>query len=555
MPEFGVGAQIGPNLQKMIDQAHLPSWLSDRFHDEGAALQQASFAATMYVKGYGRDPRFGLPTDQTSLNILLNPSDPFWSSTQQHGADRDYGVSHAPKLSTTTHWTLGPFESIAKIPILGPVFKAAVAPITSVAHLAEGQPIGQAMKDNFASQVGAIKAVGPYAVTVISFVLPGIGTGVAAALSAGAALAEGKPIDAALEDAIKGAIPGGALAASGFELAKRVASGENVGKAALESARTALPPEAQKAFDVGIAVVTGKQLQQALTAGITSLAPDAIKQVFDVGAKAIQSTPGLAAIVQSLPSDVAKQGAQLASGALAHAGINETQIRAMRSKLTGDTLKGFDAGLQGQIKHFPWIESIAGMPPGATSTPVVETTEQQELSQLAQLAPDQQKQLVNLAALSKLTPDQQAQLVAYAQAQKQPTAAPKPPEPAKPQAVPKPPEPTRAAPAAPAGPSVTPAAGPPAYPPYPKATGTVHGLGKPSYGGYPGGGGALGEPAPSCRVWGAPVEFDPAMRAAARAALASSKGRPAVSRAPGGVLYMFSLENGVLQARPCVSGE
>lgn len=534
-------AEIGPGLQKMIDQAHLPPWLAARFHDEGAGLQQASFAGTMYVKGYGRDARFGLPTNEQALPTLLNPSAPFWSSTAQHKTDRDWGVEHAPKLSSVTHWTLGPLEAIAKIPVLGPVIKAAASPITTVAHLAEGQPIGQAAIDNFKSQVGAIKAIGPYAATIISLV-PGIGTGVAAAISAGVALAQGKPIDEALEAGIKGAIPGGAIAASGYELAKRVASGENVGKAALEAARAQLPPEAQKAFDVGLAVVTGKQLQQALAAGIAGLAPDAVKQIFDIGAHVIQTTPGLSGISKTLSSDAARQGLQLASGALAHAGINESQIRAMRAKLTGDVLKGFDTALEAQARHFPWLDGISG-------APVAPNTEQQDLAKLSQLSPDQQKQLTDLAALSKLTPDQQKQLMAYTQASKTPTSAPKPPEPAK--VASKPPEPTRAAPAAKAAPT---SAKPPEptraplpaatfagvrYPPYPK-TGAVHG--------------ALNGPAPHCAVWGAPVPMDRTMLWAARSALISSKGAPAVARAPGGTLYMFTAENGAITARPCVSG-
>lgn len=531
-------AEIGPGLQKMIDQAHLPPWLATRFHDEGAGLQQASFAATMYVKGYGRDARFGLPTNEQALPTLLNPSAAFWSSTPQHKADRDWGVEHAPKLSSVTHWTLGPLEAIAKIPVLGPVIKAAAAPITTVAHLAEGQPLGQAALDNFKSQIGAIKAVGPYAATVISFI-PGIGTGVAAALAAGTALAEGKPIDQALEEGIRGAIPGGAIAQAGFDMARKIASGENVGKAALETARAQLPAEAQKAFDVGVAVVSGKQLQQALAAGITSLAPDAVKQIFDIGAHVVQTTPGLSGIAKALPNDIARQGLQLASGALAHAGINESQIRAMRAKLSGDMLKGFDSALQAQAQHFPWLDGIAETPAAAPDT------EQQRLEALAQLTPEQQKQLTDLASLSTLTPDQQKQLAAYAQTSKAPASAPKPSEPSKPAppkppeppkapvAVPKPPEPTRAPPAAARAP------GEPAYPPYPKMGGAVHGL---------------GGPPPHCAVWGAPVAMNPTMQWAARSALIASKGRPAVARAPGGVLYMFTVENGVMMARPCASG-
>ncbi len=605
---IGLAASIGPGLQKMLDAAKFPPWLVARFHDEGDKLQQASFAGTMWRgKGYGRVSSMGLPTDERALTVLLNPSDPFWSSSSARKADRDWGVKNAPKLSTSTHWTLGPFEGIAKIPVFGPIFKAAVSPITSVAHLAEGQPLSQAMVDNFKSQVGALKAVGPYAATIISFV-PGIGTGVAAAISAGVALAQGKPIDEALEAAVKGAIPGGAIAAAGYDLAKKVASGENVGKAALETARAQLPAVAQKAFDIGVAVVSGKQLQQAIASAVVGLAPDGIKQVLDAGAKAIQATPGLSSLAKTLSSDAARQGLQLASGALTHTGINATQIQAMRSKLTGEILNGFDAALKSQVQHLPWLDSIVAAPP----TPVTGPTAAEQLQQLAALTPEQRQQL----QLAALTPDQQKQLVAYANAQK----APKPPEPSKPKApAAKPPEPTRAptaaatatvpvpaaaqaqamtqSQAAASSPTAVSAGGPPYQPyPFPKV-GTLGASGYPPYPPmgvgapppharppHPHGGHSPREdvhphpavtrgafrhwgwgipydpdagPGPgtdTCLVWGAPlVEIPHAMQNAALTALGASGGRPTTVRAPDGGLYLFTYEGDTLTARPCAS--
>lgn len=432
-------ASIGPALQKMIDKAHLPPWLANHFHDEGDALQQASFAATLYVKGYGRDAKFGLPTNEQAFTTLRNPSAAFWSSTAQRKKDRDWGVAHAPKLSTSTHWTLGPLEAIAKIPVLGPIVKAAASPVTTAIHLAEGQPINQAaiafLKDN----VGAVKAVAPYAATVISLV-PGIGTGVAAAIAAGAALAEGKPISQALTDAVRSAIPGGAIAQAGFDMARKIASGENVGKAALETARAQLPAEAQKAFDVGLAVVSGKKLQDAIAAAVTSFAPAELQQVLNVGAKAVQTTKGLVDIAKGLPTDIARQGLTLAAGVLAHQGVNETQIRAMRTKLTGDALKGFDAALKTQEAHFPWLKSITEQSAIATAAQNVANsaalvTHAAQLAALAKAAPTAaaQEQLRQLAALS---PAQQAQLRQLAAAK--PPAAPKPLEPKR---APKPSEP------------------------------------------------------------------------------------------------------------------
>ena len=117
---------------------------------------------------------------------------------------------------------------------------------------------GSALK----SIVHTAEDIGSYATTVISLV-PGVGTGVSAALAAGIALAQGQSITDAVKNGIRDAIPGGAIATAGFDMAVKVASGENVGTAALETARAQLPPVAQKAFDIGLSVVSAAKHQQA----------------------------------------------------------------------------------------------------------------------------------------------------------------------------------------------------------------------------------------------------------------------------------------------------
>lgn len=553
---FGLGTHVGLGLVSPFKDF---PWIRDAFARAGTDIGRqgpARFAYSVALMLQNKDLQATVRADPTMLDpaYALRPDSDWWlHTTPTRKKIHDLAVAKGKTLPQFVHESFDPIGAISKIPVLGPVIKAAASPITSVAALAQGERLDHVLADNFKAQVGAIKAVGPYAATVISFV-PGVGTGVAAALAAGTALAEGKPIDQAIEEGIRGAIPGGAIAQAGFDLARKVASGENVGKAALETARAQLPPAAQKAFDVGLAVVSGKQLQSALVSAVSSLAPNEVKQILDVGAHMIQTTPGLSNLASSLSSDAARQGLQLASGALAHAGINEAAIRTMRSKLTGDVLRGFDAALKSQIQHVPWLSNV--VEPSAASTAPSQAV--QDLQALAQLTPEQQKQLIDMQELAKLTPEQQKQLTAYAQASK----TSKPPEPAKTapkpteptHTTPKPPEPTRAAPAT--APKVT-AAKPPEptraapvaaaasgvrYPPYPKMAGAVHGAP-----------GALGGPAPHCAVWGAPVPMDRKMMQAAHSALVSSRGRPAVARAPGGTLYMFTAEDGVITARPCVS--
>ena len=67
--------------------------------------------------------------------------------------------------------------------------------------------------------------------------VPGIGTGVAAALGAANALAAGRPITEAVLAAARGALPGGAIAQAAFDVALNLAKGKNIAEAALAAAR------------------------------------------------------------------------------------------------------------------------------------------------------------------------------------------------------------------------------------------------------------------------------------------------------------------------------
>lgn len=351
-------------------------WLRDRFAKYGANDRASRFAYwVMYASTNSKLNKRMDPAMSAPNGVNTRPDDPYWKSTPNRRYIHDYAVHQMPRTPVSVSKSFDPIGAAqsalktiekplsqvakvaSKIPVAGPIWKAAASPFAAALHVAEGQRIDKAALGVLKQQIQTFKAVAPYATTIVSFI-PGVGTGVAAAIAAGAALAEGKPITAALEAAIRDAIPGGAIAQAGFDMARKVAAGENVGKAALETARAQLPPEAQKAFDVGLAVASGKKLQSAIVAAVTSLAPAELSQLLGVGAKVIQSAPDLAKLASSLPSDVARQGMTLASGVLAHAGVNEAQIRAMRTKLTGDALRGFDTALKTQEAHFPWLRSI-----------------------------------------------------------------------------------------------------------------------------------------------------------------------------------------------------
>src|SRR4029077_7103734 len=97
-------------------------------------------------------------------------------------------------------------KAITKIPIVGgplkTIFSAAynlsMGPMVSVVSAGiKGQRIDKAFVKSLKTQVASITAVAPYVQTVLR-VIPGIGTGVSAALGAGLALASGQRIDKAL---------------------------------------------------------------------------------------------------------------------------------------------------------------------------------------------------------------------------------------------------------------------------------------------------------------------------------------------------------------------
>jgi hypothetical protein len=179
---------------------------------------------------------------------------------------------------------------IAKIPIVGGVISA-VFDLTyqstmgivnlAVAIVIEGKRVDQAILSSLKKQLQVFKQVAPYAQMVIS-VIPGIGQGVSAALSAGLALAEGQSIADALKAGLIGALPGGPLIKAavtmGIETIQHVVKGERVDIATIAqtaggvaSSALGLPIVAKNALLAGIstvgAIVKGQPLDKAITDG------------------------------------------------------------------------------------------------------------------------------------------------------------------------------------------------------------------------------------------------------------------------------------------------
>jgi hypothetical protein len=139
---------------------------------------------------------------------------------------------------------------------------------------ARGENISKAAQRAMQAGIGDVRQSLQFAAMVAPFV-PGVGTGVAAALSAANALASGQRISDAMISAVRGALPGGAVAQMAFDTAVNLAKGRNVGEALLNSARSRLPggPAAQAAFDAAVTIAKGKSIQDAAFAAAGRLLP------------------------------------------------------------------------------------------------------------------------------------------------------------------------------------------------------------------------------------------------------------------------------------------
>lgn len=284
-------------------------------------------------------------------------------------------------IDTAGEIVTAPINVVAKatksIPVLGDVTrivsKAASAPIDLASSIASGARIDRAVIGHLKAQLKTVKEAAPYAQMVIS-VVPGVGTGVSAAIAAGVALAEGRSIDEIGKAAIRGSIPGGPIAVAAYDTALRVAAGGNVAQAAIESARAALPENVRQAFDVGLAVVTGENIQNAITNGLVALAPEQVQQVLSAGERAIASVPGLKAVAQAAKNSHETYGMRLASGLLSQAGVNQKAVAALRDRLAPNQKAGFDAVLRAQESDVAWLGDVLNppLPPAGRRPPAVQ---------------------------------------------------------------------------------------------------------------------------------------------------------------------------------------
>lgn len=296
--------------------------------------------------------------DDANLVVVIDDN-PVWSS-QTDGGNYHPDKNVLQKVGSAV-------SSVA-----APVAHLVTSPISAAIHIAQGDNVLSTLANHFKDQVKNIKDVAPMAQAIVSFV-PGVGSGINAAIAAGSALAQGQNISDALVSAAKNALPGGPLAAAAFDtaykLGKAAATGGNIGDAALEAARAQVPggAVAQQAFDTALALAHGQNVQQAITSGAVNLAQGQIANVASSIAPSLpipalpssitNAASSVVSAVNALPPSVKNVANRLVSSPQLQGLATEQAARALGTDV--NTLNQAVAALTGQHP----VQAIAGVVP------------------------------------------------------------------------------------------------------------------------------------------------------------------------------------------------
>jgi hypothetical protein len=325
----------------------LPRVFQDAITQREDPLEEDELNEWAMIAGCGCDSVSGFFDDINPVHIIRSAAR--WAGH----AVRDVGHAIHTATHAVAHAVDVASHAVAKIPIIGGPLHIALdlTPFKLADSIASGARLDHAFLDEFKRNIASAREAAPYAQTIVSMV-PGVGTGVAAAIAAGSALAQGRPITEAVLAGIKGAVPGGAAGALAFDTAHALAMGKNPTKAVLEAARAQLPEAARPAFDIGMAVASGRKLQAALVDGVKNMATNQLGKLAQLGAGELAKSPILMAAHNLVPEQ-SQAGFKAAAGLLSHSGVPELAIVAARSKLGPAARHGFDEALKAYTRRFP----------------------------------------------------------------------------------------------------------------------------------------------------------------------------------------------------------
>lgn len=345
--------------------------------------------------------------DDGNLVVYDTANRPLWSSHTVGGHTEDtggfLGIKGLPNIIGPIEWLaraaasagrdlshvlsegIGALANLAgQIPLIGTpihaVLSIAGTPFKAVDAVVHGSNIAETLIQTVKDEVSAVREIAPYARLVVS-AIPGLGSGINAAIAFGSAAVSGVPLDEAMMAGIKGAIPYGEIAKATYDFTRKVVAGENVVKAtvssalaqlpqaarealdvlqhvaagdnipmlALEKARQQLPEAAQKGLDIGVAIGQGRKLQSVIATAVQGLDATGIAKFAANGVQVIADTPLLKASASLVKTAEQSHGFKVGAAVLNFAGVNETTVYQFRQKLTKDAQVGFDLAVSARI--------------------------------------------------------------------------------------------------------------------------------------------------------------------------------------------------------------
>jgi len=271
-------------------------------------------------------------------------------------------------------------DVIEKIPLVGPIVHEGLGldPVKAIggltAQVIQGERLDRAFLNTAKDQLHHVRELAPYVQTVMSFV-PGVGTGVSAALAAGTALAEGRTISDAVIEAAKNAVPGGQLGKTVLASALAITHGDSVSKIVLDQVKSNLPAGIGRAIDMAVAAAGGKNVRVAVLRAIQSQLPAGAKKALDVGvalgaARNIQSSAARAitnpavitrlagkqippVLMQAMPKSAeAAKGYRATMALLQHRGVTPHTLAALHAAVPAAQKHGVEAAVKAYKNHF-----------------------------------------------------------------------------------------------------------------------------------------------------------------------------------------------------------
>lgn len=274
-------------------------------------------------------------------------------------------------------------KSLGKVPVVGKGLKGAFDltlnnKLQVARNVSNGVRIDKVAMRGLKQHVRSVKEVGPYARMVISTV-PGVGSGVNAAIGAGLALAEGQPITKAMQEAIKGALPGGIAAKIAFDVGVSAISGKAISPSALKAlpisdreknllavglkdvskisqgkkgnlaavnrALDFLPADARKGLEIGVAVSEAKRLQAAAPSAVKK---STLRSLQKTGTKRLKTSKMLGSARSLLKNAHARRSYAVGLGLMTKQ-VKPIHVTAIRKRLGTKGQKGFDLAVSTHI--------------------------------------------------------------------------------------------------------------------------------------------------------------------------------------------------------------